>query len=134
MELKLLVHSTTRNAPYIHPSHDSILGLWWTPEWVAHLKMTRYKIRRKHCPSQNSVMRLNYNQQFHLGSSKCSNEAVVGFFYQSFDFALHDVPLHYSLRGGMVHFPFLKHQQCLTVVRVELPLIGKGSCFMTVAG
>ena len=25
-----LVHSTTRNAPYIHPSHDSILELWWT--------------------------------------------------------------------------------------------------------
>ena len=25
-----LVHSTTRNAPYIHPSHDSILELWRT--------------------------------------------------------------------------------------------------------
>ena len=25
-----LVHSTTRNAPYIHPSHDSILELWQT--------------------------------------------------------------------------------------------------------
>ena len=23
----ILEHSTTRNAPYIHPSHDSILGL-----------------------------------------------------------------------------------------------------------
>ena len=25
-----LVNSTTRNAPYIHPSHDSILELWQT--------------------------------------------------------------------------------------------------------
>ena len=25
-----LVHSTTRNAPYIHPSHDLILELWRT--------------------------------------------------------------------------------------------------------
>ena len=25
-----LVHSTTRNAPYIHPSNDSILELWRT--------------------------------------------------------------------------------------------------------
>ena len=25
-----LVHSTTRNAAYIHPSHDSILELWQT--------------------------------------------------------------------------------------------------------
>ena len=25
-----LVHSTTRNAPYIHQSHDSILELWRT--------------------------------------------------------------------------------------------------------
>ena len=25
-----LVHSTTCNAPYIHPSHDSILELWPT--------------------------------------------------------------------------------------------------------
>ena len=25
-----LVHSTTRNVPYIHPSHDSILELWRT--------------------------------------------------------------------------------------------------------
>ena len=25
-----LVHSTTCNAPYIHPSHDSILELWRT--------------------------------------------------------------------------------------------------------
>ena len=25
-----LVHSTTRNAPYMHPSHDSILELWQT--------------------------------------------------------------------------------------------------------
>ena len=25
-----LVHSTTRNAPYIHPSHDSIFELWRT--------------------------------------------------------------------------------------------------------
>ena len=26
-KMDLLVHSTTRNAPYIHPSHDSILEL-----------------------------------------------------------------------------------------------------------
>ena len=26
--LGLLVHSTTRDAPYRHPSHDSILELW----------------------------------------------------------------------------------------------------------
>ena len=25
-----MVHSTRRNAPYIHPSHDSILKLLWT--------------------------------------------------------------------------------------------------------
>ena len=25
-----MVHSTTRNAPYIHPRHDSILELWRT--------------------------------------------------------------------------------------------------------
>ena len=25
-----LVHSTTRNAPYIHPNHDSFLELWRT--------------------------------------------------------------------------------------------------------
>ena len=25
-----LVHSTTHIAFYIHPSHDSILELWWT--------------------------------------------------------------------------------------------------------
>ena len=25
-----MVHSKTRNAPYIHPSHDSILELWRT--------------------------------------------------------------------------------------------------------
>ena len=25
-----LVHSTKRNAPYIHPSHDLILELWQT--------------------------------------------------------------------------------------------------------
>ena len=25
-----MIHSTTRNAPYIHPSHDSILELWRT--------------------------------------------------------------------------------------------------------
>ena len=29
-KLSFLVHSTTRNAPYIHPSHDSILKLWRT--------------------------------------------------------------------------------------------------------
>ena len=32
-----LVLSTTRNAPYIHPSHDSILELWRTfPNASAH--------------------------------------------------------------------------------------------------
>ena len=28
--MELLVHSVTQNAPYIHPSHDSILELWRT--------------------------------------------------------------------------------------------------------
>ena len=33
-----LVHSTTRNAPFIHPSHDSILELWWTfPSAAKHV-------------------------------------------------------------------------------------------------
>ena len=27
---KMELHSTTRNTPYIHPSHDSILELWRT--------------------------------------------------------------------------------------------------------
>ena len=32
---RFLVHITTRKAPYIHLSHDSILDLWWTfPECV----------------------------------------------------------------------------------------------------
>ena len=29
-KMGLLVHSNMRNAPYIHPSHDSILELWRT--------------------------------------------------------------------------------------------------------
>ena len=35
-----LVHSTTRNAPYIHPSHDSILALWRTfPNVYSYVEM-----------------------------------------------------------------------------------------------
>ena len=29
-KMELLVHNTTSNAPYIHPSHDLILELWRT--------------------------------------------------------------------------------------------------------
>ena len=29
-QFRLTTHSTTRNAPYIHLSHDSILELWQT--------------------------------------------------------------------------------------------------------
>ena len=35
-----LVHSTTCNAPYIHPSHDSILELWRTfPNVYSYVEM-----------------------------------------------------------------------------------------------
>ena len=41
-----LVHSTTRNAPYIHPSHDSILELLRTPRGGGGGTLIFSRIRR----------------------------------------------------------------------------------------
>ena len=50
------------------------------------------------------------------------------------DASLHGVPLDYSLRGRINHCLCLNDlRQCLTVVRVELLLIGYGS-LISVAG
>ena len=38
-----LIHNSTRNAPYIHSSHDSILELWRTfPNVAKYLKNSSY--------------------------------------------------------------------------------------------
>ena len=51
-----LVHITTRNAPYIHPSHDSIFELWRTfPNAICHLCLLISLLTSVDCQKQTRI-------------------------------------------------------------------------------
>ena len=47
-ELSILVHSSMRNAPYIHPGHSSIIELWQTFSNVTGPRPTDGTTRKRH--------------------------------------------------------------------------------------
>ena len=115
---EFFVHSATRNAPYIHPSHDSILELWrtfpnglWCEEYNNQLYMRLWPW------SQRSMSNIFVIGQYLFNSLECG--PAFSFHVEHYDYWGHG-------RGVPVsHIPLIVLKNIPNLNMTNIPKIQK---------